>query len=90
MDLRKLSKSFDNGDELSAKDAKKLREWKKKAERNILEDADVICCTCIAAGDERLSSMKFHAILIDESMQATEAECIIPISLGCEHVSLNS
>lgn len=59
-------------------------------ERHVLDDADVICCTCIAAGDERLSSMKFHAILIDESMQATEPECIIPIALGCERVSLKN
>ena len=42
---------------------------KKQAERELLDLADVISCTCIGAGDPRLAKIKFSSILIDESMQ---------------------
>ena len=41
-------------------------------EKDVLEMADVIFCTCIGAGDPRLARMRFSSILIDESMRATE------------------
>lgn len=47
--------------------------------QTLLEAADVICCTCVGAGDPRLARLKFHSILIDESMQATEPECMVPV-----------
>ena len=50
------------------------------------QNADVICCTCVGAGDARLSNMKFRHVLIDESTQATEPECMIPIVLGARQV----
>ena len=50
--------------------------------------ADVICCTCIGAGDARLNRMTFPSILIDESMQATEPECMVPVVLGAKQVIL--
>ena len=34
--------------------------------------ADVICCTCVGAGDPRLSKLKFRTVLIDEATQAAE------------------
>ena len=48
--------------------------------QSLLEAADVLCCTCVGAGDPRLARLKFHSILIDESMQATEPECMVPVS----------
>lgn len=38
----------------------------------ILSAADVICCTCVGAGDPRLSKFKFRTVLIDEATQAAE------------------
>lgn len=51
------------------------------------QNADVICCTCVGAGDPRLAKMQFRSILIDESTQATEPECMVPVVLGAKQVS---
>lgn len=60
---------------------------KRQAERELLEAADVIACTCVGAGDVRLARIKFASILIDESMQATEPECMVPVVLGARQVT---
>lgn len=54
---------------------------------SISQNADVICCTCVGAGDPRLAKMQFRSILIDESTQATEPECMVPVVLGAKQVS---
>jgi regulator of nonsense transcripts 1 len=43
-----------------------------QCEQEILSAADVICCTCVGAGDPRLSKLKFSTVVIDEATQATE------------------
>lgn len=78
-ELQKLQQLKDETGELSSSDEKRYRALKKNSERELLEAADVICCTCVGAGDPRLSRIKFHSILIDESMQSTEPEVIISI-----------
>lgn len=52
------------------------------------KNADVICCTCVGAGDPRLSKVQFRSILIDESTQATEPECMVPVVLGARQLIL--
>lgn len=84
--MKKLQQLREETGELSAADEKRYRVLKKSAERELLEAADVICCTCVGAGDPRLARMKFHSILIDESMQATEPECMVPAVLGSKQV----
>lgn len=42
----------------------------------------------MGAGDPRLTRFKFHTILIDESMQATEPECMVPVVLGARQLVL--
>jgi regulator of nonsense transcripts 1 len=64
---------------IPAADARRFRQLRAQAEREILQAADVICCTCVGAGDPRLANFRFRQLLIDESTQAMEAECFIPI-----------
>jgi len=54
----------------------------------ILNKCDVVCCTCVGAGDKRLSNLKFRTVLIDESTQASEPEVLIPIVKGAKQVIL--
>nr|KAG5695522.1 hypothetical protein BaRGS_008025 [Batillaria attramentaria] len=84
-ELSKLEKRQDETGKLSFKDEKRYRALKMRCEKELLQDADVICCTCAGAGDPRLARMQFHSVLIDESAQATEPECMIPVVLGCRH-----
>jgi regulator of nonsense transcripts 1 len=81
-ELQKLQQLKDDQGELSAKDEKRYRTLKRAAEYEILRAAQVICCTCVGAGDPRLSKLRFKQVLIDESTQATEPECLIPVVLG--------
>lgn len=87
-ELQKLQQLKDETGELSSGDEKRYRMLKKSAEKELLEAADVICCTCVGAGDPRLTRLKFHSILIDESMQATEPECMVPVVLGVKQLIL--
>ena len=50
--------------ELSSSDEKKYKALKRATEREILQSADVICCTCVGAGDPRLSNFRFRQVLI--------------------------
>ena len=88
VELNKLNQLKSDVGELSSQDEKKFKQLTRAAEREILMAADVICCTCVGAGDPRLSKMKFRTVLIDESTQSAEPECMIPLVLGCKQVVL--
>jgi regulator of nonsense transcripts 1 len=85
-ELRRLYET--ERDELSVADEKKLRVMLRKIERETLRVADVICTTCVGAGDPRLAGMLFKTVLVDEATQATEPECLIPIVKGAQQVVL--
>ncbi|OWF39025.1 Regulator of nonsense transcripts 1 [Mizuhopecten yessoensis] len=87
-ELQKLQQLKDETGELSSADEKRYRSLKKQCEKELLQHADVICCTCVGAGDPRLGKMQFRSVLIDESTQATEPECMIPVILGCRQLIL--
>ncbi|XP_028967713.1 regulator of nonsense transcripts 1 [Galendromus occidentalis] len=87
-ELKKLQQLKDETGELSSADEKRYRILKRLCERELLEAADVICCTCVGAGDPRILRFKFHSILIDECMQATEPECMVPVVLGAKQLIL--
>uniref|UniRef100_A0A1D1Y515 Regulator of nonsense transcripts 1 n=1 Tax=Anthurium amnicola TaxID=1678845 RepID=A0A1D1Y515_9ARAE len=87
-ELHKLQQLKDEQGELSSGDEKKYKALKRATEREISQSADVICCTCVGAGDPRLANFRFRQVLIDESTQATEPECLIPLVLGVKQVVL--
>ena len=87
-DLYKLMLLKNDIGELSSKDEKRYKQLRLRAEHDILSAADVICCTCVGAGDPRLSNFRFKQVLIDESTQATEPECLIPMTRGAKQVVL--
>ena len=68
--------------QLSSSEEKKFRQLKRKYERELLEAADVVCCTCTGAGDPRLSRQTFRYVLVDEATQACEPEALIPLVRG--------
>jgi regulator of nonsense transcripts 1 len=88
IELVKLNQLKSELGELSSQDEKKFKQLTRNAEREILTNADVICCTCVGAGDPRLAKFKFRTVLIDESTQSAEPECMIPLVLGCKQVVL--
>ncbi|KAJ1513600.1 ATP-dependent helicase NAM7 [Coelomomyces lativittatus] len=86
--LSKLEQLKQELGELSAADQKKYISLQKQVEREILKHADVITCTCVGAGDGRLKGLRFLSVLVDESTQATEPECLIPLVKGAKQVVL--
>lgn len=72
-DLQKLIQLKAEQGELSSTDERRYKSLTRLCEREILNNADVILCTCVGAGDPRLAKMKFRTVLIDE---ATQAVCL--------------
>jgi regulator of nonsense transcripts 1 len=87
-DFMRLQKLLDETGDLNEKDNSMYKKLKFKYEREILKAADIICCTCVMAGDIRLNNFRFRQVLIDEATQAVEAEALIPITLGCKQLVL--
>jgi regulator of nonsense transcripts 1 len=71
-ELQKLIQLKSEQGELSSTDERKYRALVRNAEKDILAAADVICTTCVGAGDPRLAKFKFRTVLIDEATQAAE------------------
>ena len=53
-----------------------------------LDSANVICCTCIGAGDPRLAKFKFDAIVVDEGTLAMDPEILVPILKANENCKI--
>ena len=48
--------------ELCSSDEKKYKALKRATEREISQSADIICCTCVGAGDPRLANFRFRQV----------------------------
>lgn len=88
VNLTKLEQLRQEQGELSKSDLKKYMNLRRQMEKEILQHADVITTTCVGAGDPRLNQIKFKQVLVDESTQATEPECLIPLVLGAQQIVL--
>ncbi|KAG0686641.1 ATP-dependent RNA helicase, partial [Pichia californica] len=87
-EFKKLIKLKDELGELSKNDNYTYFSYMRKYERDLIENCDVVCCTCVGAKDKRLDKYKFRTVLIDESTQAAEPESLIPIVKGCKQLIL--
>ncbi|WVQ70770.1 hypothetical protein IAR50_000292 [Cryptococcus sp. DSM 104548] len=87
-ELQKLIQLRNDQGELSQSDERKYKVLVRACEKDILNAADVICVTCVGAGDPRLAKFKFRTVLIDEATQSAEPECMIPLVMGCKQVVL--
>ncbi|HJM67764.1 MAG TPA: AAA domain-containing protein [Candidatus Thalassarchaeaceae archaeon] len=67
---------------------KEVRRIENQMRDDILEHAQVICATCVGAGDFLLDSRRFPLVLLDEATQATEPASLIPLTKGARHVVL--
>lgn len=84
----KLHKMKREMGELSKEDESLYKKFVSKTEYELLKSADVVCATCAGSGDPRLNGFRFTKVLIDESAQATEPECLIPLVKGAKQVVL--
>lgn len=67
---------------LTENDKIKYYQYTNKGLENIFSQYDVICCTNIVAGDERLDGLHFDCVLVDEANQANEPEIMVPLVKG--------
>ncbi|KAJ2735917.1 ATP-dependent RNA helicase [Coemansia sp. BCRC 34962] len=87
-ELKKLHRLKMTMGELSSSDQVRYRRLRQLSEVEVLKHADVILCTCVGAGDKRLARFQFHTVLVDESTQSSEPECLIPLVMGARQVVL--
>jgi superfamily I DNA and/or RNA helicase len=64
-------------------------EW-KEAEKAIIHDANIVCCTLSMAGSNKLDTFrdKFEYLIIDEACQSTEPSTMIPMQHAPKRVIL--
>lgn len=55
----------------------------RRIRAEILQDADVICCTLAGSGHELLEPFDFEMVVIDEAVQAVELSSLIPMKYRC-------
>ena len=63
-----------------ARQRKQATQLELSAARNILKSVDVVCTTCVGAGDELLEDISFAATVVDEATQCTEPGALIPLT----------
>ena len=65
---------------------KEVRRIEGEIRDDILDRAQVLCCTCIGSGHELLDGRKFLRVLIDEATQATEPASLVPLVRGARQM----
>ncbi|KAL3998575.1 hypothetical protein ACH3XW_15610 [Acanthocheilonema viteae] len=87
-ELHKLQQLKEEIGELADVDERRFRALRMAKECQLLTAADVICCTCVSAADNRLAHMRIKCVLIDESTQATEPEVMVAVVCGVRQLVL--
>ncbi|CAD25885.2 INVOLVED IN mRNA DECAY CONTROL (DNA2/NAM7 HELICASE FAMILY) [Encephalitozoon cuniculi GB-M1] len=63
-------------------------EVNESLKKQLLNQAEVITCTCVTSGQKMFNRFKFHCVLIDEAVQSTEPLSLIPLVYGCKKLVL--
>ena len=67
---------------------KEVRRIEAQMRDDILDRAQVLCCTCIGSGHQILDGRRFSRVLIDEATQATEPAALVPLVRGARQIVL--
>ena len=67
---------------------KEIRRIENQIRDDILDKAQIICCTCIGSGNEILDGRRFSILLTPKSTQATEPASLVPLVRGARQVVL--
>ena len=68
-----------------AADEKRFRRLRSGAEREILQAADVICTTCVGAGDPRLSNVNLRFRQVTTPLPLPSAPPKTKVRQSCKH-----
>ena len=66
----------------------RYKQLKQMLEGRILTKYDIVVATCITSSNDTLVSKQFKFVIIDETTQANEIECLVPITHHAEKVIL--
>jgi len=67
---------------------KEVRRIERQMRDDILDRAQVLCCTCIGVGHQLLDGRRFSRVLLDEATQATEPASLVPLVRGARQIVL--
>ncbi|KAL1748411.1 SEN1 N terminal-domain-containing protein [Schizophyllum fasciatum] len=83
-----VSKQVDQMKEVQKNNRRTMDASRRKARRDVLQEAHVVCATLSGAGHESLNESEFQMIIIDEAAQAIELSSLIPFKFSCSHCVL--
>ncbi len=67
---------------------KQLYKMRRDMMRDIIDDSDVLCTTCITSAASALGVTDFPVVFLDEASMSTEPASLVPLMKGARHVSL--
>ncbi|KAG1848713.1 SEN1 N terminal-domain-containing protein [Suillus subalutaceus] len=79
-----LTQQFDRLKDKQKSDSRTLDAMRRRVRMEVLQEADVICCTLSGAGHETLEQLDFEMVIIDEAAQSIELSSLIPLKFRCQ------
>ncbi|KAG2101040.1 SEN1 N terminal-domain-containing protein [Suillus discolor] len=79
-----LTQQFDRLKDKQKSDSRTLDAIRRRVRMEVLQEADVICCTLSGAGHETLEQLDFEMVIIDEAAQSIELSSLIPLKFPCQ------
>ncbi|OLL26822.1 putative ATP-dependent helicase [Neolecta irregularis DAH-3] len=86
----KIGQELDDARDKQNTDNRRRDFQRRSLQMEILNNAEVICCTLSGSGHEMLTSMavNFETVIIDEAAQCIELSALIPLKYGCKRCIL--